>query len=179
VRQAVERESERKGEEFAAKMRANPMAAQSDPKIKAWMQAAQAVGAAQQRGDTAEVRRLQERMMAQLGVAQTDSVSLDRLARTKCGARPTMPASMLQYAQYNARADSVRAQAQGGAGRGFPAGAALSITDRQSRMLWERIQSWLNGVNDSAPITKTFTKGEYDLLLAKRGDLRRAFSGSE
>jgi hypothetical protein len=179
VRKGIEDGNERRMAEMAQRMQANPLAAQSDPKMKAMAQTGQLLAAAQQRGDAAEVERLQRRMMSDMGVAPFDSITVDRAAQSKCGGRPAIPASMLQYSRYTARADSVRLLAQGGAGRGYPAGAALGMTDRQSRMMWERIQSWLNGVNDGAPITKTFTKPEYDLLLAKRGDLRRAFSGGE
>jgi len=52
------------------------------------------------------------------------------------------------------------------------------MTDLQARMMWERVQSWLNGMQKAAPITRTFTKAEYDLLVSRRSDLRKAFSGS-
>ena len=53
------------------------------------------------------------------------------------------------------------------------------MTSVQARMFWERIASWLAGMRQDVPITRTFTKSEYDLLTARRSALRRAFSGSE
>ena len=179
VRDAAEAEQERKGEALRQRMQRDPIGAQSDPQVKQMMAVVQEIGAAQQSGDTAAVRRAQEKMTQMFGVA-TDSVSLDRSASPKCGARPAKPASMVRAAAFRARADSVEREARAlNSTSGGVKGAEVGMTDVQARMFWERIASWLAGMRNDAPITRTFAKAEYDILVAKRGDLRRAFSGSE
>jgi hypothetical protein len=179
VRTAAEAEQERKGEALRQRMQRDPIGAQSDPQVKQMMAVVQEIGAAQQSGDTAAVRRAQEKMTRMFGVS-TDSVSLDRSATPKCGARPVKPASMVRAEAFHARADSVERESRGlNLASGAVKGAEVGMTDVQARMFWERIASWLAGMRNDAPITRTFAKAEYDILVAKRGDLRRAFSGSE
>jgi hypothetical protein len=176
----AEAESERKAQATMARMQRDPVGAQSDPKVKEIMATMQAMSAASQRGDSVASRRAQERMMALMGVQATDSASLDRAAVGRCGARPAKPAGMVKVALYKARADSLEAQARAlMSGAGGVKGAEVGMTDLQSRMFWERIMSWLNGMRQDAAITRTFSRPEYDLLVARRGALRRAFSGGE
>jgi hypothetical protein len=179
IREGIEAEQQRKGQELAAKAQANPMAAQNDPTMKRFMAAMQEVAAAQQRNDQVALKAAMDKMATIMGGA-TDSVSLDRAAVTKCGGRPAIPASMLRYKQLNDRADSLGKAARDlNASSNSVNGADVGLTDIQARMMSERIRSWLAGMRDDAPITKTFGKGEYELLVARRGDLRKAFSGSE
>ena len=170
---------EKKSQALVAQFQANPMAAQNDPKVKEMMALMQAMGAAQARGDTAEARRSMERLQSSMGGA-VDSASVEKAAASKCGARPSKPAGMLRARLLNARADSIELQgrALSGAGTGVR-GAEVGMTDVQSRMFWERIQSWLTGMRKDAPITITFTRAEYDLLVSRRAALRKAFNGSE
>ena len=162
-----------------AQMQVNPTAAQSDPKIKEMMALTQEMGAAQARGDTAATQRAMARLQAIFG-GVTDSAGIDRSAVAKCGARPVKPAGMLAAAAMNARADTLEAdgRAQSGSGVGVR-GAEVGMSDVQSRMFWERIQSWLAGMRKDAPITVSFTRSEYDLLVLRRAALRKAFNGSE
>ena len=138
----------------------------------------QKFAAAQQKGDPAEVQRLMTQYQALLG-GIPDSASLDKAALPKCGARPVKPASMVQAAALNARADSLHVLVQGleGSGTGVM-GAAVGMTDVQAHMVWERIASWLSGMRKDAPITVTFTRAEYDELVSRRSALRKAFNGS-
>lgn len=179
IRTAMEAEQEKKAQEIIARMQANPMGAQNDPQMKRIMAIMQELTAAQQKGDAAATQAAMTKYQAMMGGA-TDSVSLDRAAATKCNGRPSRPASMLRYAQLNTRADSLARVGQEllGANTGVK-GAAVGMTDIQARMFWERIASWLVGMRDDAPITKTFSKAEYDLLVARRGVLRKAWYGSE
>lgn len=179
VRSAAEAEQEKKAEALQQRMQRDPIGAQSDPQVKQMMGLVQEMGAAQQRGDTAALRSAQERMTTMFGVA-TDSVSLDRRANPKCGARPARPASMVRADAFRARADSVEREARAlNSASGGVKGAEVGMTDVQARMFWERIASFLAGMRNEAPISRTFSKAEYELLVAKRTEVRRAFSGSE
>ncbi len=180
VSRALDQQNERASSEISAKMQANPMAAQNDPKVKAMMAIMQEMAAAQRTNDQAAVLRAQEKMVRAIGGAATDSASIDRAAVSKCGARPRKPASMVRTALLRARADSVSRAANGLlASSGGVSGSAVGMTDVQARMFWERIASWLTGMRKDAPITVTFSRSEYDLLVARRGALRKAFNGSE
>jgi len=176
---AMESDSEQQMEALSQRIMTNPVAAQRDPKMKQISAAISAMGAAQQSGDTAAIRRATERMGALMGIA-IDSATIDRKAAPKCGARPVKPRSMVVRDSLSSRAQTVSAEANAlMRSNGGVKGSEVGMTDVQARMMWERIQSWLNGVQDSAPITRTFTKAEYDLLLARRGALRKAFANAE
>ena len=176
---AMEEDGERQTQAMQQRMMTDPVGAQRDPKVKQLMAVISAMGAAQQSGDTAAIRRASERMVTVMGVT-IDSAAIDRKAVPKCGARPAKPRSMIVTDSLSRRADSVSTAANAlSSNSGGVKGSEVGMTDVQARMMWERIQSWLNGVQDSAPITRTFTKAEYDLLLARRGALRKAFANSE
>ncbi|MBC7841903.1 MAG: hypothetical protein H7099_06310 [Gemmatimonadaceae bacterium] len=179
IRTGIEAAQEKKAEDIIARMQANPMAAQNDPQMKRIMTVMQELALAQQRGDAAATQVAMAKYAEIMGGA-ADSVSLDRAAATRCGGRPSRPASMVRYAQHNTRADSLYKVGQEllGANTGVK-GAAVGMTDIQARMFWERIASWLVGMRDDAPITKTFSRSEYDLLVARRSVLRKAWYGSE
>jgi hypothetical protein len=179
VEDGIRAEAERKGQELAMKAQSNPAAVQNDPKMREMMAMIQEISAAQARGDTAAMQAAMQKFSKSMGGA-TDSVSLDRAAVTKCGARPARPASMMRADQLRERADSLgRAQRgmQSGSNGGV-SGSEVGMSDRAARMFWERVASWLTGMRDSAPITKTFSKSEYNLLLSRRDALRKAWSGS-
>ncbi len=180
VRRAAEQASERSMQEVMTRMQRDPIGAQNDPKVKEIIGAMQAMALAQQSGDSAATRRAQERVYTVMGVTVADSASLDRAAAPKCGARPAKPASMVRAESFRARADSVDAAARAlNSAAGGVKGADVGMTDVQSRMFWERVMSWLGGMRADAAITRTFSRAEYDLLVARRGALRRAFSGGE
>ncbi len=177
VQQAADATVERKQQEMMARMQRDPVGSQNDPKVKELMAVMQAMGAAQQSGDEAAIKRAQDNLMRLAG-AVTDSASLDRAAVAKCGARPVKPASMVRSEAFQARADSTRSAANAlMSSSGGVKGNEVGMTDLQAHMFWERIMSMLNGMRQDALITRTFTKAEYDLLVARRGELRSAFSG--
>ena len=178
AREAAEAEYEREMEEFRARIQRDPVAAQKDPKMKEMFALLQQSARAYQSGDTASIARTQQRLNALMDV-KNDSASLDRLALPKCGARPAKPRSIIVKDSLEARSTKLSREASAllESSGGVP-GAEVGMSNLQSRMVWERLQSWLNGVQKDAPITRTFTKAEYDLLLSRRGDMRKAFSGS-
>ncbi len=176
---ALEQESERQMTSITTRMQADPVGMQNDPKVRAIVSGMQALVAAQQSGDSAAVQRATARIQSLMGVV-SDSASIDRRAATKCGARPAKPRSMVVSDSLSKRATAMTSDANALLSTsGGVKGAEVGMTDAQARMFWERIQSWLNGVQDSAPITRAFTRAEYDLLLARRAALRKAFANSE
>jgi len=177
AQQAAEDEYERKMEELSARMQRDPIGAQRDPKMKEIMAALQESGRAQQSGDTVAQARTTQRLAALMGIS-TDSVAMDKLSLPKCGARPAKPRSLIVKDSLEARAAQLNREAGALLTNGSVAGSEVGMTDLQARMMWERVQSWLNGMQKAAPITRTFTKAEYDLLVSRRSDLRKAFSGS-
>jgi len=179
AREALEAESERKVEEMTERMQRDPLGAQRDPKMKAFFAVLNEAGAAVARGDTAAATKAQSRLVSMFGT-EIDSASLDKAAVPKCGTRPAIPASMAQSSAFMARSAVLEKEAtELLATAGRVTGASVGMSDRQARMFWERIQSWLNGMNTSAPISVSFTRAEYDLLLSRRNELRKVFSGSE
>jgi hypothetical protein len=178
AREAAERESERKMQEFAERMQRNPIGMQSDPKVKSMVALMQEISTAQTRGDQAASDRAAAKLHVLMGITASDSASIDRAVTPRCGARPTKPASLLRHAAMRLRADSTEERARSLQGGGGVRGADVGMSQRQSRMFWERVASWLNGMSERAPITRTFTREEYDLLVQRRGALRKAFSGA-
>lgn len=178
AREERDKAAEAQSQAMVARFQSNPMGAQNDPKVKQMMAAMQEMAAAQQRGDAAAVQRIQERIANLMG-ATTDSNVVNREIRTKCGPKPAKPASMVRADAYAAKGDSVDKASQALLQSATPKGADVGMTDVQARMMWERIASWLVGMRQDAPITRTFSKGEYDLLVERRGALKKAFAGSE
>jgi hypothetical protein len=175
-RDSLETASERRQQELQQRMQANPLAAQSDPQFKRMMALGAQIADAQQRGDTAAVTRLTGQMMGIFGsAALVDSAALDRSAVPKCGARPAKNADLVKADRYEARAAEMARESS--SGRNPFVGSSVGMTDAQARMFWERVQSWLNGMRREAPVTVTFTRAEYELMVSRRGELRKAFSG--
>jgi hypothetical protein len=174
----MQEQSQARMQQMSEEMQRNPVAMQRDPKMKAIMQLSQEMSAASQRGDQAAMQSVQRRIGAILGI-ETDSAAFDAKIVPTCGARPRMPASMIAYQRMRARADSTDSRARSLMGRGMSVpGSAVGMTDVQSRMFYERIASWSIGMRQDAPITRTFSRAEYDLLVSKRSDIRRLFSSS-
>ena len=179
IREKLEADAQKSSDELEARIQRDPVGALQDPRVKKMQAIMMEMASAQQRGDAATVDRTHAQLIQLMGAA-TDSVSLDRAALPRCGARPTPPASVIRADALSARAEALVKEANALLSlTGGVKGADVGLSDVQSRMVWERIQSWLNGVQDSAPITRTFSRAEYDLLVARRGALRAAFSGAE
>jgi hypothetical protein len=178
VKQALDKASEARMQQTVMQFQSNPTGAQKDPKVREMMAVMQQVAAAQQKGDPEAIQKAQQRYQALFNQV-TDSGAIDKAAAPKCGPRPTQPESMVRAAAYRTRADADQKEAEAleGSSAGV-SGAAVGLTDVQAQMEWERIQSWLYGMRPEYPISVTFTRVEYDQLVAHRSPLRKAFSGS-
>ena len=170
-------EMERKSQAFVAQFQANPTALQNSAQGKAIMSIMQEVQAAAAKGDQAAMQRAQMKLEGLMGMTSPDSASIDRASAAKCGARPVRPASMVLEDRLHAKSDSlikiVRSYDSGG---GQMRGEAVGMSDVQAHMFWERLAAFSSGQRPDAPITRMFTKSEYDLLVSRRGDVHKALS---
>jgi len=155
--------SEQRNQELQAKAMTDPAFRE---KIMAFTQKA---AAAQQRGDTAQLRRL----YAELGVVGDDPKA-DTLAADKaCGREPAKPAVMVQMEQLDAQAKSLSEQI-----RQLEEKAAATevkesgLNERQFFMARERIEAYLSAMKyKSAP--RGFSAGELEALGARRSELEK------
>jgi len=145
--------------------------AMSDPAFREKAIAmAQKMAVAQQKGDTAEVRRL----MIEMNGGAPDSDNVDSLAADKaCGSAPAQPAAMVQSEKLNALANKLTE-----AIRQLEEQAAETevkeskLTERQYQMARERIEAYLSAMKyDSQP--RGFSAGELQALGARRADLEK------
>lgn len=121
---------------------------------------------ASKRGDQAAVMRIQQRLMEAM---QKASEARERaIATKKCGEPPAKPAAMVRQEALNREAEQLWMRADS-LTASLKAGARAGLTERQEAMMLERMQAFLR--RSSAPISRTFTKGEWDLLTARRQDV--------
>jgi len=144
--------------------------AMSDPvyreKVMAIMQK---VAVAQQRGDTAEIRKL----AAELGLPEDDQKA-DTLAADKaCGREPAPPAVLVEMDRLDAQANALTEQI-----RQLEEKAAATevkesrLTERQFHMARERIEAYLSAMKyKSKP--GAFSPTELEALDARRADLEK------
>jgi hypothetical protein len=144
--------------------------AMSDPAFREKaMAVAQKLATAQQKGDTAEMKRL----MAELG-GVADDPKADSLAADKaCGAAPAKPAAMAQVEQLDAQArkltDEIRQLEEKSADTEVK---ESGLNERQFHMARERIEAYLSAVKyKSQP--RGFSAGELQALGARRADLEK------
>ena len=157
--------NEQKQKEFQAK-------AMSDPAFREKaMAAAQKIAAAQQRGDTAEMRRLMTELNGGAGNdSRADSIAADKA----CGPLPPKPAAMAQMEQLDAQANSLSDQIR----KVEESSSATEVkesglTERQYLMARERIEAYLSAMKyKSQP--RGFTPRELEALGARQGDLEKA-----
>jgi hypothetical protein len=145
--------------------------AMSDPAFREKAVAmAQKMAVAQQKGDTAEVRRLMIELNG--GAPQNDSV--DSLTADKaCGSALAQPAAMVQSQKLDAQANKLTE-----AIRQLEEQAAETevkeskLTERQYQMARERIEAYLSAMKyNSQP--RGFSAGELQALGARRADLEK------
>ncbi len=179
VRDERDAAAEKAAEAFAARLQANPVAAQNDPTMRKATELMTRMAAAQSRGDGKEVERIQGELQKVLGsIGTADSASTATATRTRCGAEPATPAWVVQATALHERSRATRALANAKtASAGRPSAADLGLTDVQAAMVEERIASWLGGMRASAPLTVRFTRAEYDRLVSRRDAIRRAKRG--
>ena len=145
--------------------------AMSDPAFREKAIAmAQKMAVAQQKGDTAEVRRL----MIELNGGAPESDSVDSLAADKaCGSLPAQPAAMVQSEKLNALAnkltESIRQLEEQAAETEVK---ESKLSERQYQMARERIEAYLSAMKyNSQP--RGFSAGELQALGARRADLEK------
>jgi len=144
--------------------------AMSDPAFREKAMAiAQKMGAAQARGDTAEMKRLQ----AELGLVADDAKADSLAADKSCGAELAKPAAMGQIAQLdaqaNALADEIRKLEEKSAATEVE---KSGLTERQFLMARERIEAYLSAMKyKSQP--RGFSPSELEALGARRADLEK------
>jgi len=163
-REKRQQANDQRVKEFQAK-------AMSDPAFREKAMAiAQKMAVAQQKGDTAEVRRL----MIELNGGAPQSDNVDSLAADKaCGSPPPQPAAMVQSEKLNALANKLT-----GAIRQLEEQAAETevkeskLEQRQYYMARERIEAYLSAMKyNSQP--RGFSAGELQALGARRADLEK------
>ena len=143
--------------------------AMSDPAFREKAMAiAQKMAAAQQKGDTAEVRRL----MIELNGGAPESANVDSLAADKaCGSAPAQPAAMVQSEKLNALANKLTE-----AIRQLEEQAAETevkeskLEERQYHMARERIEAYLSAMKYNSQ-ARGFSAGELQALGARRAYL--------
>lgn len=144
--------------------------AMTDPAFREKVMAiSQKAAVAQQRGDTAEVRRL----YAELGVTGDDSKPDSLAADRACGREPAKLPVMVQMEQLDAQAKALSEQI-----RQLEEKAAATevkesgLTERQFFMARERIEAYLSAMKyRSQP--RGFSAGELEALGARRSELEK------
>ncbi len=163
-REKRQQANDQRAKEFQAK-------AMSDPAFREKAVAtAQKMALAQQKGDTAEVRRL----MIELNGGAPESANIDSLAADKaCGSPPPQPAAMVQSEKLNALSNKLTE-----AIRQLEEQAAATevkqskLEERQYHMARERIEAYLSAMKyNSQP--RGFSGGELQALGARRADLEK------
>ena len=163
-REKRQKESEERNKQLSSKAMADPAFREKAIAI------AQKMGVAQQKGDTAEIRRLS----AELGISENDAKP-DTLAADKaCGREPAKPAAMVQSEQLDAEATALSDQIRQLEERSAATEIKESgLNERQFLMARERIEAYLSAMKyKSQP--RGFSKPELDALGARRGDLEKA-----
>ena len=145
--------------------------AMSDPAFREKAIAtAQKMAVAQQKGDTAEVRRL----MIEMNGGAPESDRVDSLAADQaCGSPPAQPAAMVQSEKLNALAnkltESIRQLEEQAAETEVK---ESKLTERQYQMARERIEAYLSAMKyNSQP--RGFSAGELQALGSRRADLEK------
>jgi hypothetical protein len=163
-REKRQKETDERNKQLSSKAMADPAFREKAIAI------AQKMGVAQQKGDTAEIRRLS----AELGISEDDAKP-DTLAADKaCGREPAKPAAMVQSEQLNAEATALSDQIRQLEERSAATEIKESgLNERQFLMARERIEAYLSAMKyKSQP--RGFSKPELEALGARRGDLEKA-----
>jgi len=144
--------------------------AMSDPAFREKaMAVAQKIAAAQQKGDTAEMKRLMTEMGGVADDPKADSLAADKV----CGPAPAKPAAMAQVEQLDAQAKTLSEQIRQLEEKSADTEVKESgLNERQFHMARERIEAYLSAVKyKSQP--RAFSAGELQALGARRADLEQ------
>jgi hypothetical protein len=146
--------------------------AMTDPAFREKAMAiAQKMAAAQQRGDTAEMRRLAAQLSgAPLADDKTDSLAADKA----CGPLPPKPAAFAQIEQLDAQSNTLSDQIRKLEEKSQATEVKESgMNDRQFMMARERVEAYLSAMKyKSQP--RGFSATELQALGARRADLEKA-----
>jgi hypothetical protein len=127
------------------------------------------LAAAQQKGDTVELKRL----MAQMGVTEDDTKADTAAADAKCGKEPAKPAALVEMDKLDAQAeklaDDIRTMEETAASTEQK---ESGLTERQFMMARERIEAYLSAVKYKAK-PGGFSPTELDALGSRRADLEK------
>ncbi|HEX6050249.1 MAG TPA: hypothetical protein VFZ21_13300 [Gemmatimonadaceae bacterium] len=152
------------------RMQEHQAKALSDPAYREKVLAiSQKMAVAQQKGDTAELRRLG----AQLGLTERDTKPDSIAADKACGPMPTPPAVLVQMDQLDAQANTLTEQI-----RELEEKAAATevkesgMNERQFHMARERIEAYLSAMKYKTN-PGAFSAGELEALGARRADLEK------
>jgi len=163
-REKRQQANDQRAKEFQAK-------AMSDPAFREKAMAiAQKMAVAQQKGDTAEVRRL----MIELNGGAPETANADSLAADKaCGSLPSQPAAMVQADKLNAQANKLSEDIRQLEEKSAATEVKESgMNERQYQMARERIEAYLSAMKyKSQP--RGFSAGELDALGGRRADLEK------
>lgn len=144
--------------------------AMSDPAFREKAMAiAQKMATAQQRGDTAEMRRLSAELGIGPGDAKPDTLAADKA----CGREPAKPAAMAQVEQLDEQAKTLTDQIRQLEEKSAAVEVKESgLNERQFFMARERIEAYLSVMkNKSQP--RGFSGAELEALSARRADLEK------
>jgi hypothetical protein len=162
-----------RNESFNEKRQANRQAsmqrAMNDPDfMRQTAELSQRVMEAQQRGDTAEVMRLNQQAVALLeGPTRADTLAVDR----HCGQLPRPPASLVQYDSLLALQDTLNAQMQRRTHDADTAAVGASgMTSQQLGMAQERAEMFLAAQSAETAVCG-YTDAELAALKAKQAEL--------
>jgi hypothetical protein len=162
------REQRRKVEEERNKQMSSK--AMTDPAFRDKAVAiGQKMAAAQQRGDTAEIRRLG----AELGLSEYDPKPDSLAADKACGREPAKPAALVEMERLDAQAKALSEQIRQLEEKSAATEVKESgLNERQFLMARERVEAYLSAVKyKSQP--RGFSGAELEALSARRADLEK------
>jgi hypothetical protein len=152
------------------RMQEHQAKALSDPAYREKVMAiSQKMAVAQQKGDTAELRRLG----AQLGLVEDDTKADTAAADKACGPVPAKPAVLVQMDQLDAEADKLTEQIRALEEKSAATEVKESgMNERQFHMARERVEAYLSAMKyKTSP--GGFSAAELEALGARRADLEK------
>jgi hypothetical protein len=152
------------------RMQEHQAKALSDPAYREKVMAiSQKMAVAQQKGDTAELRRLG----AQLGLTEDDTKADTVAADKACGPMPPMPAVLVQMDELDAEANKLTEQIRTLEEKSAATEVKESgMNERQFHMARERIEAYLSAMKyKTSP--GAFSGAELETLGARRADLEK------
>jgi hypothetical protein len=159
--------------QLAAKYRTDPAAAQRLIADMGKMQ--QEANAVLQKGDTAGAKRIMQDWYKKNGMEGTGGIT-DAEVNAKCGVAPTVPASVAQREQLEARLSALRTQQRESLQAGFAkAQEASGLPAAEFYPMNERIERWYAITVEGKKGAHFWTDEEGALFEARRARIERVF----